>query len=127
MEERATVLFESPQRLVATLETLQLIGCANRFALVARELTKMYETWQRGTVTELTSWFQEHPPRGEIVLILAGKPAKTFSLETAEALLEQALAKGDRVKQAAQQVATITGLSKTQLYNMALTIKKNSL
>ena len=123
-EERSLVFFESPRRLLSTLTDLQQVGCGNRPLLVARELTKIFESWHRGSVIELASWFQENPPRGEIVLILKGKEAECFSHESAGALLEKALAKGEGVRQAAQQVAGMTGLSRKLLYSMALAIQK---
>lgn len=119
-EERLVVIFESPVRLLSTLVDMQQIGCGDRPALVARELTKLFETWHRGSVTELASWFQEHPARGEIVLILEGRVAEGFSLESAAVMLTERLATGEGVRQAAQQVAQVTGLSRTQLYAMAL-------
>ena len=123
-EEGVSVLFESPKRLLATLTDFQHIGCGDRPVLVARELTKCFETWHRGTVTELASWFRDNPPRGEMVVILTGCTPQPFSLEAAGVLLEKALATGEGVRQAAQQVARITGLPKTQLYGMALDQKK---
>ena len=125
-EERSLVVFESPLRLVATLTDLQQIGCGDRLLLVARELTKMFETWHRGSVTELALWFQENPPRGEIVMVLKGREAESFSPELAGELLAEELAKGEGVRQAAQLVAGVSGLSKTLLYGMALAIKKKA-
>ena len=119
-EERLVVIFESPMRLLSTLVDMQQAGCGERPALVARELTKLFETWHRGSVTELASWFRDHPARGEVVLILAGKMAESFSLESAAAMLTERLVMGEGVRQAAQQVAQATGLSRTQLYAMAL-------
>jgi 16S rRNA (cytidine1402-2'-O)-methyltransferase len=63
------IFFESPHRLVSTLEILAGIDPASQ-ACVARELTKKFETYHRGTAAELLDHFQSHPPKGEIVLLV---------------------------------------------------------
>ena len=69
--EGTSLFFESPHRLVSTLELLA--GCSPEArACVARELTKKFETYHRGSAAELLAHFQSHPPKGEIVLLVAG-------------------------------------------------------
>jgi 16S rRNA (cytidine1402-2'-O)-methyltransferase len=63
------IFFESPHRLVSTLEILTEINPAARIC-VARELTKKFETYHRGTAAEVLAHFQSHPPKGEIVLLV---------------------------------------------------------
>jgi 16S rRNA (cytidine1402-2'-O)-methyltransferase len=63
------IFFESPYRLVSTLEILAEIDPAARVC-VARELTKKFETYHRGSAAELLTHFQAHPPKGEIVLLV---------------------------------------------------------
>ncbi len=123
-EERTVLLFESPLRILATLLALQQVGCGERPALVARELTKLFETWHRGSVSELAEWFQKEPPRGEMVLVLQGREPAPPSLEEAAALLEGVLAAGEGMRTATQQMARMTGLPRNRLYKMALA-KKN--
>lgn len=65
------IFFESPHRVVSTLEILTGIAPDAR-TCVARELTKKFETYHRGTAAELLAWFQQHPPKGEIVLLVHG-------------------------------------------------------
>ena len=65
-----SIFFESPHRLVSTLEILADLAPHTR-TCVARELTKKFETYHRGTAAELLSHFQSRPPKGEIVLLLA--------------------------------------------------------
>jgi 16S rRNA (cytidine1402-2'-O)-methyltransferase len=62
------IFFESPHRLAGTLELLAQIQPGARVC-VARELTKKFETYHRGTAQELAAWFSEHAPKGEIVLL----------------------------------------------------------
>ncbi len=64
------IFFESPHRLVTTLEILAEVNPTARVC-VARELTKKFETYHRGTAPELLAHFQAHPPKGEIVLLVS--------------------------------------------------------
>jgi 16S rRNA (cytidine1402-2'-O)-methyltransferase len=63
------IFFESPHRIISTLEILAEINPAAR-ACVARELTKKFETYHRGTAAEVLAYFQAHSPKGEIVLLV---------------------------------------------------------
>jgi len=77
---RATsVLFEAPGRVRATLEALVEAGAGDRAAVVAREMTKQFEEFKRGTVAELASVYSDADPKGEVVLVIAGteKPVVT--------------------------------------------------
>ena len=70
---RATsVLFEAPSRVGATLAALADAGAGERAAVVARELTKQFEEFKRGSVIELSSVYNEADPKGEVVLVIAG-------------------------------------------------------
>jgi 16S rRNA (cytidine1402-2'-O)-methyltransferase len=66
------VLYESPHRLVKTLLQIKEFIGGDREAVVVREITKIYETFQRGTVSELGDYFEKNPPKGEIVIIVEG-------------------------------------------------------
>ncbi len=72
-EERTIVLYESPHRLVKTLNELQEYLGNDRQAAVCRELTKFYEETRKGSLAELATHYLQHPPKGEIVLVVAGK------------------------------------------------------
>ncbi len=69
--EGTTIFFESPHRILSTLEVLAAAHPDAR-CCVAREITKKFETYHRGTATELLAYFQHHPPKGEIVLLITG-------------------------------------------------------
>ena len=74
------ILYESPFRLVKSLVQLaEYLGGA-RQACVSRELTKIYEENRRGTLTELAQWYTAHPPKGEIVLVVAGSSGNNTGL-----------------------------------------------
>jgi 16S rRNA (cytidine1402-2'-O)-methyltransferase len=66
------ILYESPFRLVKTLEQLSEFLGPERNVSVSRELTKIYEETRRGTLTEIAGWYKTHPPKGEIVIIVEG-------------------------------------------------------
>ncbi len=72
-QEHTMVIYESPFRLLRTLQQLAEVLGANRLASVSREISKLHEDIQRGTLDELIQHFQQQPPKGEIVLIVDGK------------------------------------------------------
>ena len=72
-EERTILFYESPFRLVKLLEEIIEHFGADRRCSVSRELTKMFEETRRGTAEELFRYFSAHPPKGEIVVCVAGK------------------------------------------------------
>jgi len=67
-----SVLFEAPNRVGATLSALVEAGAGDRAAVVARELTKQFEEFRRGSVAELAGIYGEVDPKGEVVLVIAG-------------------------------------------------------
>ena len=78
-EERTIVCYESPHRLLKTLQQMAEVMGANRRACVAREISKVHEETVRGTLDELVAHFTECPPKGEIVVVVGGsdeKPSK---------------------------------------------------
>ena len=75
-EERTMVLYESPYRLVKLLGQLAEVLGSDRQASVCREISKVHEESVRGTLAELQAHFQSHEPRGEIVLVVAGRDDK---------------------------------------------------
>ena len=72
-EERTMIFYESPLRLVKTLDDFAGYLGADRQCSVARELTKMFEENKRGTLQEVADYYRAKPPKGEIVIIIAGK------------------------------------------------------
>lgn len=72
-ETRTMVFYESPYRLVRTLDEMSEHFGHDRIACVSRELTKIYEENNRGTLSDLSTYYKSKPPKGEIVIIVAGK------------------------------------------------------
>ena len=73
METKTIVLYESPHRLVKTLEQIAAFLGMERNVCVVRELSKVFETYHRGTATELKNYFEHTAPKGEIVIVIEGK------------------------------------------------------
>ena len=73
-ESRTMIFYESPYRLVKTLEQFAEVFGPDRACCVSREISKLHETHHRGTITELLNYFYENEPKGEIVITLAGAP-----------------------------------------------------
>lgn len=72
-EQRTMVFYESPYRLIKTLEEMGIYFGPGREASVSRELTKIFEENIRGTLSDLSDHFKKHPPKGELVIVVAGK------------------------------------------------------
>lgn len=117
------IFFESPHRTGATLNLMAGVLGPQREAVVARELTKRFETFERGTLEELAGRFEDRTVKGEIV-VLVGPPedrpeADAGDLDT---LLREALGSMP-VSGAAKTVAKATGLDRNAVYKRALELK----
>lgn len=73
-EERTMIFYESPYRLIKTLQQLAVTMGGDRQAAVCREISKIHAETQRGTLDELACYYAENEPKGEIVIIVAGVP-----------------------------------------------------
>ncbi|MCT9000954.1 16S rRNA (cytidine(1402)-2'-O)-methyltransferase [Microbacterium memoriense] len=118
-EPRTMVFFEAPSRLASTLETMAGAFGADRPAAVCRELTKMFEEVVRGPLGELATWAADGV-RGEIVVVVGGAPVRDVSAADAVAQVQTLVSGGIRLKDAAAEVAALTGLSSRDLYQAVL-------
>lgn len=84
LERRTIILYESPYRLVKTLNQIAELISDKRQVVVCRELTKIHQEYKRGLPLELSAWYQEHQPKGEIVIIIAGKSEEDFTVKDEE-------------------------------------------
>lgn len=118
------IWFDSPKRLLGTLLLMQdMLG--DRMAVVARELTKLHEEVRRGTLSQLIAYYTASPPpKGEIVLLVAGfdRETNTPSAAEIEKLLIDALGRGS-VKDAVQEVVSLTGGKRKEIYQQALAVQ----
>lgn len=116
------VFFESPRRLGASLSDMVKVLGPDRPAAVARELTKKFETFERGSLAELAERFSDAPPKGEIVVVIGPPDGEVAEDEDVVALLREALATMP-VSAAAGYVAKQTGRDRRTLYKQALDLK----
>lgn len=122
-EPRTMVFFESPHRILESLEDAAVVLGADRQASVSRELTKKFEHTQRGTLPELVEWAKGEP-KGEMVLVIAG--AQVVEAKS-EDLVQQVLAlieDGIGLKQAVAEIAGAAGAGKSELYQSVLEARK---
>lgn len=119
------VLFESPLRAAQTLRDVESVA-PGRSGLVAREMTKLYEEFQRGSVVGLASSLDEISPRGEVVLVIGSAPAKPGALpiDEAEDLVRSILEQGVKPSRAARELAGITGLDAAEAYALVQRVSK---
>ena len=129
-DDRATVIFEAPTRLVGTLRDLVAACGPDRAAAVCRELTKLHEQIARGTLAELAAAVGDGsiPARGELVIVVRGRDASANSAASGDAQPVAASMEGGRARvqalvdegiprsEAARRVASETGLSRRELY-----------
>lgn len=118
------IFLEAPHRLHACLRDVVTVLGADRGCAVAREITKLYEEVVRGRAAEVALHFEQHPPRGEIVLLIAprGDAPVTPALDI-DALLREAMKKFS-LKDAVAVVAAETGVNRKIIYARALALRK---
>jgi 16S rRNA (cytidine1402-2'-O)-methyltransferase len=123
-ESRTLIFYESPHRLSDTLQDLAQAFGSDRQIVMARELTKLYEEFWRGTIAEAIAHYQQREPQGEYTLVVAGTPATQPLLTETElkAELQQLISQGISRSQASRQLAKFTSLSRRQVYQLALSI-----
>lgn len=114
-----SVLFEAPLRLVDTLRDLAEVAGADRTAAVAREITKRYEEIRRGTLAELTAYYEGTPPRGEIVIVLAGAAELSPTVESLETRVAAMRASGRTPREIVSELVSLHGASRNLAYKLA--------
>ncbi|MDI3522137.1 MAG: rRNA (cytidine1402-2-O)-methyltransferase [Bacillota bacterium] len=121
-EEKTAIFYEAPTRLARTLADLAELAPARRAAVV-RELTKVHEEVCRGVLAELATTFADREVKGEICLVVAGRPAgeKEGTAARLEAdpvrLVEDLLRQGWERKEALREAARRSGLSRRAVYS----------
>ncbi len=125
-ETRTMIFYESPHRILDTLDTIEKVFGAERLLVVAHELTKVYESLVRGSAAEQKAWLLADPKRqqGEFVLLIAGankQQAKNSADETRRIL--RLLLQELSVKKAVALCSEIMGLRKNSVYDLAISIQ----
>jgi 16S rRNA (cytidine1402-2'-O)-methyltransferase len=120
VRSRATVVvFEAPNRVGATLESLVQAGAGERAAVVARELTKQFEEFKRGSVGELATLYAEAGPKGEVVLVIAGAEEPTISEAELDDAAKKLKASGKRPREVMEHLVTALGAPRNLAYRIA--------
>lgn len=125
-ESRTLIVYEASHRILDCLKDMLVVFGVERRVVLARELTKQFETIRAGDLQALVRWVSDDPnqQKGEFVILVAGQPAAEAHAVDAEAervlnvLLEEL-----PIKTAAKLAARITGLNKRALYDRALQLK----
>lgn len=120
-EKRTMIFYEAPHKLRATLkDMLDILG--DREISVSRELTKLHEETVKTTLAVACKYYETNEPRGEFVLVIKGdeEKEKVISLEEALTMVQELQAEGTSMKDAVKRVASDHGISKNELYDLAI-------
>ena len=122
-ETRTMVFYEAPHKLLNTLkDMLEYFG--DRSVSICRELTKIHEEVTKTTLSEAVRFYEANPPRGEFVLVIAGKQNAESdekpSLEAVLAIAKERIADGERAADVCKQLAAETGYPKRVLYQAVI-------
>jgi 16S rRNA (cytidine1402-2'-O)-methyltransferase len=128
-DDRGTVVYEAPGRVAGTLADLAAACGPGRPGAVCRELTKVHETIERGTLAQLATMAADGriPARGEFALVVGAQPVRGAratqtdgreAIDAARAEVQRLVAGGMGRSEAARHVATATGLTRRQLYDV---------
>jgi 16S rRNA (cytidine1402-2'-O)-methyltransferase len=113
------VLFEAPNRVGATLEALVEAGAGDRAAVVARELTKQFEEFKRGSIVELSRIYKDADPRGEVVLVIAGAPKAIVTEHELSDAAAQLRASGKAPRDVMDHLISALGAPRNLAYKIA--------
>ena len=113
------VLYEAPNRVADTLAELAEAGAGGRETVVARELTKQHEELRRGTVTELAAYYGHTPPRGEVVILIAGRMPQATSEDELRARANELRAEGRSARDVAAVLSAELGAPRNLAYRLA--------
>lgn len=115
------IFYESPYRVADTLDNMLAIYGDRKIVLV-RELTKLYEEYQRGYISEILEYIAQNPLKGECLIVVSGQDETVTSEEMPEdvnpaELVAQLVEAGDKPNQAIKKIAKTYGLNRQEIYN----------
>jgi 16S rRNA (cytidine1402-2'-O)-methyltransferase len=127
-ESRTMVFYEAPHRILDLLQALQQVFGDDRQVVLAREITKMFETIKSDVLNKLIPWVEadSNQQRGEFVVIVAGRQEVSSETEQEAGRILGVLLEALPLKQAVELASKITGQKKNDVYQAALQLKKNS-
>ena len=117
--QATVVLFEAANRVVATLDALVEEGAGERATVVARELTKQFEEFKRGSVAELASLYRDADPKGEVVLVIAGAEKPTVSESELSDAAKKLRASGRAPRDVMNHLVSSLGAPRNLAYKLA--------
>jgi len=117
--QATSVLFEAPNRVGATLEALVEAGAGDRAAVVARELTKQFEEFKRGSIFELARIYKDADPRGEVVLVIAGAARPVITENELSDAAAQLRASGKAPRDVMDHLVSALGAPRNLAYRIA--------
>jgi len=112
------VLYEAPSRVAETLADLDAHGAGERFSVVAREMTKQYEEIRRGTVATLRAYYSNSPPRGEVVIVLAGAEARQVDESEVRTRARELVAERRSARDVVAQLVAELGVPRNRAYEI---------
>lgn len=128
-DTRTLIFYEAPHKLISTLKDMYAVF-GDREIVLARELTKKYEEYNRTTLSAALLYYEETPPKGEFVLIVKGADQDSIdeeyrsSLPSVEELLKKYSAEGMRAKELTRRVADELKLPRREVYDLYIKIKE---
>jgi 16S rRNA (cytidine1402-2'-O)-methyltransferase len=127
-EQRTLVFYVSCHRITETLADMMEVFGGDRQAVLARELTKTFETIRRASLNEMVEWVEndENQRKGEIVVLVEGATPSADDRQQQLGELLRVLVEELPVKQAAAIAARLTGLSRNEIYRQALSLKEKT-
>ncbi len=117
--EHTAVLYEAPGRTAATLRAIEAAGGGARDCAVARELTKAFEEFRRGTVAELAAYHESTEPRGEIVIVVAGGRAAPLDEDALRSRAAELRAEGRAAREIVQLLMEDARVPRNLAYRIA--------
>ena len=113
------IVYEAPTRLAETLTELEALGAGERKIAVAREMTKQYEEVRRGTVSTLRAYYENTPPRGEVVIVIAGAELPAVNESDVRARARALIAEGRTARDVVAQLVAELGVARNRAYEIA--------
>jgi 16S rRNA (cytidine1402-2'-O)-methyltransferase len=113
------VVYEAPNRVGDTLGDLAAAGAADRGAVVARELTKRFEEFRRGTIADLAAVYGEADPKGEIVLLISGGEERELSEDDFAAAAAELRGAGQSARDVMEHLTSVLGAPRNVAYRIA--------
>lgn len=126
LHSETLIFYEAPHRLNKTLKNMQKVFGADRQAVLCRELTKKFEEFDRGSISELIDWTEANQVRGEFVVIVDGNKNATQENQEQDELAELSIqeqvdlfiGKGMKTNEAIKEVAKLHKVKKQEIYNI---------